>query len=325
MYELNKMIEIMKAIKNLVMLSTFAGAMCFSSCSNDEDVNEVNNGEVRFTAGIGHQAVATPAASRAADTAWDAGDKIGIFMVKHGETTIAESASNKKFTTATGDGNFTPVTGYEIYYPMDASPVDFIAYYPHANAVTLDADIPVEIATTQTTASQATCDLLWARANGTSGNGYNKESTSAVALTFGHCLTKITMNCKLDASVGVSNLDAATVTIKGMNARNTFDLKTGTLGTPAKPTAITPRKLAAPVATYAATYDAIILPATYAADVVSVDFGIGNETFTWDAKATTFKPGTEYIYEVTIRRTGVTAEGTITPWEPINKGGVIAE
>lgn len=262
------MIEIMKAIKNLVMLSTFAGAMCFSSCSNDEDVNEVNNGEVRFTAGIGHQAVATPAASRAADTAWDAGDKIGIFMVKHGETTIAESASNKKFTTATGDGNFTPVTGYEIYYPMDASPVDFIAYYPHANAVTLDADIPVEIATTQTTASQATCDLLWARANGTSGNGYNKESTSAVALTFGHCLTKITMNCKLDASVGVSNLDAATVTIKGMNARNTFDLKTGTLGTPAKPTAITPRKLAAPVATYAATYDAIILPATYAADVV---------------------------------------------------------
>ena len=208
---------------------------------------------------------------------------------------------------------------------MDASPVDFIAYYPHANAVTLDADIPVEIATTQTTASQATCDLLWARANGTSGNGYNKESTSAVALTFGHCLTKITMNCKLDASVGVSNLDAATVTIKGMNARNTFDLKTGTLGTPAKPTAITPRKLAAPVATYAATYDAIILPATYAADVVSVDFGIGNETFTWDVKATTFKPGTEYIYEVTIRRTGVTAEGTITPWEPINKGGVIAE
>lgn len=325
MYELNKMIEMMKAIKNLVMLSTFAGAMCFSSCSNDEDVNEVNNGEVRFTAGIGHQAVATPAASRAADTAWDAGDKIGIFMVKHGETTIAESASNKKFTTATGDGNFTPVIGYEIYYPMDASPVDFIAYYPHANAVTLDADIPVEIATTQTTASQATCDLLWARANGTSGNGYNKESTSAVALTFGHCLTKITMNCKLDASVGVSNLDAATVTIKGMNARNTFDLKTGTLGTPAKPTAITPRKLAAPVATYAATYDAIILPATYAADVVSVDFGIGNETFTWDVKATTFKPGTEYIYEVTIRRTGVTAEGTITPWEPINKGGVIAE
>ena len=315
----------MKAIKNLVMLSTFAGAMCFSSCSNDEDVNEVNNGEVRFTAGIGHQAVATPAASRAADTAWDAGDKIGIFMVKHGETTIAESASNKKFTTATGDGNFTPVTGYEIYYPMDASPVDFIAYYPHANAVTLDADIPVEIATTQTTASQATCDLLWARANGTSGNGYNKESTSAVALTFGHCLTKITMNCKLDASVGVSNLDAAPVTIKGMNARNTFDLKTGTLGTRAKPTAITPRKLAAPVATYAATYDAIILPATYAADVVSVDFGIGNETFTWDVKATTFKPGTEYIYEVTIRRTGVTAEGTITPWEPINKGGVIAE
>ncbi|WP_294559119.1 fimbrillin family protein [uncultured Bacteroides sp.] len=315
----------MKAIQKVMMLSALVSAMCFSSCSSDEEMNVVSNGEVRFAAGIGQQAVATQSVTRAAGTTWEAGDKIGIFMVRHGETTIAESASNKKFTTATGDGNFTPVIGQEIYYPMDVSPVDFIAYYPHADNATLDTDLPVTIATAQTTASQATCDLLWACANGTSGNGYNKESTSAVALTFGHCLTKITMNCKLDASVGVSNLDAATVTIKGMNARNTFDLKTGTLGTPAKPTAITPRKLAAPVATYAATYDAIILPATYTADVVSVDFGIGNETFTWDVKATTFKPGTEYIYEVTIRRTGVTAEGTITPWSPVTKDPVTAE
>lgn len=43
----------MKAIKNLMMLSALAGAMCFSSCSNDEEVN-AGNDEVRFTAGIGH-------------------------------------------------------------------------------------------------------------------------------------------------------------------------------------------------------------------------------------------------------------------------------
>ena len=127
---------------------------------------------------------------------------------------------------------------------MDNSKVDFIAYYPYNDNASIDTNLPVEIAAAQTPASQAGFDLLWAKA--TNGNeGYNREATNAVSLTFGHCLSMLTMNCKLDASVGGS-LDGATVTIKGMNTKNTFDLKTGDLGTPDTPAEITPNKLATP-------------------------------------------------------------------------------
>ena len=68
------------------MLSALA-ALCLTSCNNDDEVS-VNDGKVRFTAGIGKEAVATPQ-SRAAGIEWHKGDEIGIFMVKHGTTTIA--------------------------------------------------------------------------------------------------------------------------------------------------------------------------------------------------------------------------------------------
>lgn len=74
------------------MLSALA-AVCLSSCEKNE-VAGADNGAVRFTAAIGHEAVATPK-SRAAGTTWDAGDALGIFMVNHGSTTtIAVDAAN---------------------------------------------------------------------------------------------------------------------------------------------------------------------------------------------------------------------------------------
>lgn len=321
----------MKAIKNLVMMSALAAAACLASCNNDDEVN-VNNGQVHFAAAIGSQALATPQ-SRASGTAWAAGDHIGIFMVNHGTTTIAEAAANKDYTTATGTTTFTPVTGHEIYYPMDGSAVDFIAYYPHTAGATLTTPLPVTIGTPQTTASQADFDLLWAKAAntaaaGTTGTGYTKESAGAVELKFGHCLSKLTMNCKLDASVGVSTLDDAIVTITGMNTLGTFDLKTSTLSaTPNTSEDITPNKLPAPTdaVKYAATYNAIILPCTYPAATVTVQFVIATETFTWDVGAMTFEAGKEYIYEVTITRTGIQVQGTIVNWDPVDKGGVTAE
>lgn len=313
----------MKAIKNLVMLSALAGAMSLVSCSNDEE-ESVNNGAVRFTAGIGKEAVVSGTETRASGTAWGSGDHIGIFMVNHGATTIAEGAANKQYTTAHGDGGFTPIMGDEIYYPMDGAAVDFIAYYPYAGTATLDDLLSVEIGTVQTTASQAGFDLLWAKANN-SGNGYNKEHPGTVAFTFGHCLSKLTMNCKVHASVGASMPDDATVTIKGMNTRNTFDLKTGAPGaTPDTPADISPNK-APGIAGFHAAYDAIIMPCSYAAGAVTVEFEISGEVFTWEVEAIDFKAGSEYIYEVNITRTGVQVQGTINPWNPVERGPVTAE
>lgn len=309
------------------MLSALAAALCLGSCDKNEEAI-VDNGAVRFTAGIGRDAVATPQ-SRASGTDWHADDAIGIFMVTHGNTDIAEAAENKKYTTATGNGNFAAVLGHEIYYPMDNAKVDFIAYYPHKEGTALDTPLDVEIATAQTSDTQAATDLMWAKATNAApatpavpGPGYTKDGTTApVKFTFGHCLSKLTMNCTVDNNVGAASLlnDATTtVTVRGMKTTSTFDLATGTLtGTPGTPTDITARKLSIAPADYDGAYDAIILPAEYGDGVLSVDFEINGETFTWNVGAITFEPGNEYIYKVKITRTGVTAEGSITSWNPV--------
>lgn len=317
----------MKLKKTILLMTTLAAAALITSCTNDNDETTANDGAVRFTAGIGREAVATPQ-TRAAGTTWGAGDEIGIFMVDHGTTSIAEAAQNKQYVTGKGDGAFTPAVGHEIYYPMDNNhAVDFIAYYPYREDIDFGTWSFLDIATTQTDATQAATDLMWAKADN-SGSGYTKGRNTTVALTFGHCLAKLTMNCKVDASVGAPEvLDGCTVTIHGMNTRKAFVLATGTLETMIKtPADITPRKAATVPAGFHATYDAIILPDGYADGQVTVDFATaGGETFTWNVGYIDLEPGHEYIYEVTITRTEVVANCTIKPWDTENKGPVTAE
>lgn len=311
----------MNVIRSLTTLCALAGAVCLSSCSSDDVADVSNDGRVRFTAGIGNQAVATAPATRASGSEWASGDAIGIFMVEHGTVDVEKDDKNKKFITLGGNDVFTPTTGNEIYYPMiDNKKVDFIAYYPYKENVSFTTALSVTIATDQTTTdAQAGCDLMWAKAD-KNGNGYTKDADAAtpVAFTFGHCLAKLTMNCTVDASVGAT-FNNATVTISGMNTQSTFDLKTATLGAPENEQAIIPRKLATPNKDFDATYDAIILPGSYGANKLSVTFDISGEPFIWQVDAIEFEPGKEYIYEVVIRRTGVSATGTITPWDPVTK------
>lgn len=294
--------------------------LSFSSCSTDDTVIE-DDGQVRFTAGIQQAAPNTPA-SRAAGDAWAQGDAIGIFMVAHGTTTISEGAENYKFTT-TGSTSFTPVAGNEIFYPMDGSLVDFVAYYPYRPDAALGTAIDVALGDQD---NQPSFDLVWAKVNN-SDAGFSKSVSGAVALGFNHKLAKLVMNCKPGDGVTANDLkNGMTVSIKGTKTTNTFDLATGTLGTPETVATIAPRKLATVPqgGGYAVAYDAIIIPGSYAKGAVTVEFTIGSDVFTWTADALTFDGGNEYIYDVNITRTGVTMTGTISAWRTHVKDNVKA-
>lgn len=298
-------------------LTALAGAMVFTSCNVEDEIQE--NTAVLFTAGI-DQAAAV-GGMRASGTAWSGGDAIGIFMMD-GATPIA---SNRQYTTV-GNGTFTPATGSELYYPTDDSPVNFIAYYPYMDGAALDTPIDITIGDQS---QQPSFDLLWTMADN-GGAGYSKASheTTPVALTFDHKLAKLVMNCKADASVSAS-LDGMTVTIKGMNTKNTFNLQTGAFGVAGTEAAISPNKWDSPVATYAATYDAIILPGSYADGDVTVEFTLAStgDIFIWDVGATSFDGANEYTYAVTLTRMGVQVTGTINSWttEGNDRGNVVAE
>lgn len=329
-------------IKSLAMTGILAiTVIAFTSCNNDENPNTNSNDPVRFTASIGTSAaIAIPVpTSRAAGATWDAADKIGIFMVDHGGTNVSEFAANRSYTTANGgmEGKFTPDTGQEIYYPVDNSPVDFIAYYPYDINARLTEPLPFHIATDQSDATaQPKCDLMWAHANNDE-QGYMKSEGFPVFLYFTHRLARLTMNCKIDASVGgglvrpddpnPSVPEISTVVIKGMFTENTFSLTDGSLGTPEKQLDITARRLAKPSDTtkFAATYDAIIMPTAYEAGIVEVHFTVNGDTYVWKMDKTEFESGNDYIYEVTITRTDVKiTSDKIKPWYPVQKDGVIA-
>lgn len=292
--------------------------LTLASCGVNDEIIDNGRTAARFTAGIG--GLETAGGARAADEAWASGDEIGIFMVETGTTTIAESAVNKAYANTSGN-NFATTAGNEIYYPMDGSLTDFIAYYPYKTGTTLTTAIDVEIATTQTTAAQPAFDLLYA----VNATGYSKASAGPVNLTFKHVLTKLVMNCLAGEGLIPAELDGMKVTIKGMNTKSTFDLANGTLATTGTTKDITAREITK-AATFDASRDAIILPDSYAAGTVTVEFTLtSNETFTWEVGAETFGAGNAHTYEITLNRTEVTATGAITPWNDTPKVGVVAE
>lgn len=299
----------MRKINFLAMTGALAGVMMLGACSVNDDINEHENQPVRFTAGIGDVATLHGApVTKAAGTSWAATDEIGIFMMQSGSAL----AANKQYNLSNAStGALAAEPGHEMYYPMDGSTVGFIAYYPYETGAALATPINVTIGDQR---NQPAFDLLY------SNNGTGSKSTATpVNLEFDHKLAKIVMNTT--AGTGVDpDLTGMTVTIKGMNTKNTFALATGTLGTATTPAAITPQTLTA-----GSAYDAIIMPGSYAASAVTVEFTVGSETFTWTLLATTFEGGNEYTYTVTLTRTGVSVTGTINPWTEVSGGSETAE
>lgn len=302
-------------------------AAALSACDKNEEAAVVDNGQVRFTASIGKEAVAKPQ-SRAAGAQWAAGDDIGIFMVNHGTNDIAEGAVNRQYTTLAGNGAFTPIINNEIYYPMNNSAaVDFIAYYPYREGLQLSTNsFDVKLGGTQTAASQAEIDLMKARADN-GGNGYTKgNGNTPIALQFSHCLSKLTMNCKLDRSVGAPELlDDATVTIRGTHTGMSIGIYYNTISLNGGTEDINPRKFDTAPTGFHAAYDAIVAPWNYVAGEVWVDFTINGEVFTWNVGKIKFESGSNHVYEVLITRTYVTATGTIKDWTTVTGDPVTAE
>lgn len=314
----------MKTKKTLSSVAIAAAAvLALASCNQSDDITPNGPQAIRFTAGIGEQAVATPQ-SRAAGTEWGSYDAIGVFMVKNKETSVASTyAANKKFTIEKSNV-FMPVSGNEIYYPLEESKlVDFIAYYPYTATEGLNMDSKIDVSTADQS-KQPKFDIMWAKENNT-GHGYNKLFEGNIPLVFNHRLARITMNCKFDASTAITDFDSnSKVTIKGMNTATTFAVKDGALGAAETVADIVARK-SSTTSGYKGTYDAIIVPAKYGANTVTVEFYVNNETYTWDMDDTEFKSGNDYVYEVIITRMGVKATGTITPWITKDQDKVYAE
>lgn len=289
----------MKA-KQFVVLAL--SGLLFIACNKDD--KDEKHVPVQFGSGI--TAMETKV-SGAQENEWDENDRIGVFMVAKGTTTVKDGAANKAYVAKTeGTGvKFSPASADQtLFYPEDNSKVDFIAYYPHTSAID-NYEISLDVAD-QT--EGVAPDLMTAAAtNG--GAGYDKEQkTTPVEMTFQHRLSKIVLTTTPGSGISEQELEGMNVKITGLCTKAKYNVSTNTLSDPTDPQAILPESRSA-----GKYYEAILLPQSIPTNAALV-FEVDGATYALSLNYTAFQAGVKYNIAVTVSRTSAGLSAGITGW-----------
>lgn len=279
--------------------NTYIGCMALglllAACQNEE--NENFRSTATFVATINPQVN-----TRAADTAWDASDAIGI-TGKSGEVTYLNIAH----TTAAGDGNFTLVDANAAIYYNDEATVEFTAYYPWNT----DISSPIAFSTTDQS-KQKSFDFLY-------GTGTGSSASPKVSIAFHHVMSKMVFTLKPGDDFSLQQLKAAQMTMSGLGVSGTFEALTGVVSvdTDADTSLQVDHNAPSTEQSNALVYT-LILPPQQVGAPVTLSFTSEGVTFT--AQMTlpdenSLLLGTEYDVNVTLRKQAAVIEGcTIVNW-----------
>ena len=243
-------------------------ALALTSCkSNDDNSEWLGSDGVNFTSYI------EGLTSRASGSAWNDGDRVGIFM-----TAGADEFANREYT-ASAAGNLTPA-GQALKWPEEGS-ASFMAYYPYT------ASLSGKTYTVNVTdqADPKKIDLLY------SNNAADIANGETVNLAFKHQLSQIVINVEKDATIESTN--GLAIAISGMDTQASFDLNDGTL-TPGG----NKGNIAMNVNAEGTQAEAIVIPA---ADLsgAKMTFTLQGMSFDYDVTGT-YEAGTKYTYKATL-------------------------
>ena len=247
-------------------------ALALTGCkSNDDNSEWLGSDGIMFTSYI------EGLTSRASGSAWDDGDKVGIFM-----TAGADEFENRQYT-ASAAGALTPA-GSALKWPEGVETADFLAYYPYT--ASLNGKIYAVDVTNQD--DPKAIDLLYSSAKGIA-------TGSAVSLGFKHQLSQIVITVGKDETI--ASTSGLAITISGMNTKANFDLTDGSLtATDSK------ANIAMNVNEEGTLAEAIILP-TADLNGATMTFTLGSMTFEWPITVQGgqgFEASTKYTYTATL-------------------------
>lgn len=290
-----------------LFFATVLSGLAFTACVDNDDKSEWNDGSqpISFTSSI--KGINT----RAVDSKWTAGDKIGVFMKATSGDLASAIAVNKQHATD-ANGNVSAVDADNaLYYPTDGSSVDFIAYYPYTASLTGNV-YKVNVADQS---KPENIDLLYSN----NATGFAKGTANKPQLQFAHQLSQIVFNITKDATV--PSLNGLTVTFEGMNTTADFALANGALSNVGAAA-----KIAAVVDETAATAKTIVLPAAALADV-KVVFNLNGKTFTADYPQKELLTGRKYTHNVKLSDSNgqpviVMDAATIEDWITVPGGDI---
>lgn len=296
-------------------------SLAFAACSNDENLINGENGNVAVcvSGGINAGEGAVKAGSRAAGSAWEAGDAIGIFML---DGAAVDTYSNIEYVTTDNSGVFTPQST-TIYLPVDGSGRDFAAYYPYDGV--MDGSTYSINLNNQT--DQSAIDFMTSEKE--NGGTYSivkgiVKTDPDVKFRFHHMLSKVSLIIKTGNGFIGDNSELAGLTVKltGQNTEGKYDVLKDNAVTA---TGTADKTIELLTAADGLTSEAIVMPADSFNGMKLLFETVNSGNYEWSfessTEATKFEPGKEYKYTVTINKTAINVTSTIAPWEPGNGGG----
>jgi hypothetical protein len=237
--------------------------------------------------------------TRATDSAYEAGDKVGIFVVNEPNALVTSGnhVDNMGFTYST---KWTPDT--EIYWLDKSTKVDFYCYYPYAEVANTAAHTFATKADQSSLANYKASEFLWGKTTGVA------PTEEAVNITTNHTFSNALVILKPGDGFTEESLAAATKSVKicGVKTNATIDLATGVATANGNATEVTPYL-------ENGQYRALIVPQTTeegALIVVTVD-GV-DYTLT---RSMTFKANKQHKFTVTLNKVSNGVNVGIGGWE----------
>lgn len=267
----------------------FALLIIVYSCRKDEKGSRSSpeptpGRQVQFTSSVEGET-----GTKATGNTWEANDNIGVFMKKASDASVL--AANKKYTTTTGNGNFTAQTSDAFSYPGDGSAVNFVAYYPYKSTITGNI-YKVDVSSQS---NLPAIDLMYAN----NSTGFSQASTTLPNLNFAHQLARV--NLIVQAGGGIANLNGITASFQDFNTQADFDLNTGTFAAGTNPANISAKISGTAAAERVAS--AVLIPITGATNKKVVITLPSGESFTWLLpNGTNLEKGKNYNYTVILQK-----------------------
>ena len=236
--------------------------------------------------------------TRATDTSFENGDKVGIYVVNQPNTLKATGnhADNIGFTYS---GSWSAAT--TIYWKDETTKADFYCYYPYASNISNVEAYPFAVKADQSSvANYKASDFLWGKTTGVA------PTKDAVGITVKHAMSNVIVKLVAGNGYTAEDMASASVAICGLKTNSTINLASGVVTATGDVAEITPmvendyRR-------------ALVVPQSVSnADLIKVT--IGDKVYTLN-QSIEFKSGKQHTCTLTVERTNQGINIGIDGWE----------